>query len=102
MLSNSPQTKEQCEAEMANYLADNPNNKKFRVEFCKDAGEWVVQVREPSGNWLCLHNDNEDEDTGEICPECGNYTLMPAMFTGVGKALTEGFRCPDPACGYNS
>jgi hypothetical protein len=44
---------------MARYLANNPKNEKFRVEFCKDAGEWVVQVQEPNGKWLCLHNDKD-------------------------------------------
>ena len=59
MLSHPPQTKEQCEKEMAGYLADNPNNFQYRVEYCKDAGEWVVQLKEPSGDWLCLHNDKD-------------------------------------------
>jgi hypothetical protein len=60
MLSQAPQTKEQCEKEMAVYLADAPELKdKYRVEFCKDAGEWVVQLLEDNGNWLCLHNDGD-------------------------------------------
>ena len=60
MLSHPPQTKEQCEKEMAGYLEGAPELKgKYRVHYCKDAGEWVVQLLEPNGNWLCLHNDKD-------------------------------------------
>ena len=61
--------------------------------------EAYQDVQESNGD---LEGHDGEEEDGELCPECGNYTLMPAMFTGVGKAMTEGFRCPDPACGYNS
>lgn len=61
-----------------------------------------MQIQESDGELTNEGEDDTGEDDGEVCPECGNYTLMPAMFTGVGKAMTEGFRCPDPACGYNS
>ena len=60
MLNKATQTKEQCDKEMAGYLEGAPELKdKYRVEYCKEAREWVVQLLEPNGNWLCLHNDGD-------------------------------------------
>jgi hypothetical protein len=74
-----------------------PDNDKHYEQARREA--WM-NVYENTGE--LTDADEDDDDGSELCPECGNYTLMPAMFTGVGKALTEGKRCPDPGCGYNS
>ena len=74
-----------------------PNNSSHVAQARREAWQDVHE----SNGYMDEVTDDSEEDDGELCPECGNYTLMPAIFTGVGKALTEGKRCPDPACGYN-
>ena len=60
--------------------------------------EAYQDVQESNGDL----EDYDEEDDGELCPECGNYRLLPAMFTSAGKTLVEGKRCPDDGCAYNS
>ena len=55
-MSTQKQTREFCQKEMTELQQANPNDQ-FRVSFCKEAKEFVTQIREPDGSWLCLHND---------------------------------------------
>ena len=51
------QTKAECLKEMAGYIANEHNHATYRVRYCRDAKEYVVQVLQSCGEWLCLHND---------------------------------------------
>jgi len=55
-------TKEECEKEMEGYINTPEDRKKYRVAYCSEAFEYVVQVKDGGDRWLCLHNDRKEEN----------------------------------------
>jgi len=48
---------------------------KYRIHKCKDTQHQVIQIQEDSGNWLCLHSNNEslDKKTNLLIDETAVY-----------------------------
>lgn len=61
-MNKTKPTKEECLKEMEELISINGNENKYRVEYCQNAKEYVVQILESSGNWLCLHHYDDDND----------------------------------------
>lgn len=39
---------------------------KIRVHVCSETGKEVLQEKLKSGEWLCLHNENPEDDAKEV------------------------------------